>query len=47
MSDACFFGEPENAIFLDSGKGEMFAHACQVPAIQVYQFVNTGADTGS
>jgi ubiquinone/menaquinone biosynthesis C-methylase UbiE len=45
--DACFFGEPERSIFLDSGKGEMFTGACQVPAIQVYQFVNTGGATGS
>lgn len=34
------FGEPERPIFLNSGKGEMFAEACRVPAIQIYQFTN-------
>lgn len=42
-----FFGEPERSIFLHTGKGEMFADACRVPAIQVYQFVNTGTAIGS
>lgn len=45
--NACFLGEPERPIFLDSGKGEMFTGACRVPAIQVYQFVNTDAANGS
>ena len=42
-----FFGEPERSIFLHTGKGEIFADACRVPAVQVYQFVHTGAAIGS
>jgi ubiquinone/menaquinone biosynthesis C-methylase UbiE len=45
--NACFFGQRERAIFLDSGKGEMFVDACQVPAIQVYEFVNAGPAIGA
>jgi ubiquinone/menaquinone biosynthesis C-methylase UbiE len=41
-----FFEEPERSIFLHTGKGEMFADACRVPAIQVYHFVNAGVATG-
>jgi ubiquinone/menaquinone biosynthesis C-methylase UbiE len=33
-----FFAEPERAIFLKAGRGEMFESASQVPAIQVYDF---------
>lgn len=33
-----FFGESERAIFVEAGKGNTFKTACEVPAIQVYQF---------
>lgn len=41
-----FFGEPERPIFLNAGRGEMFANACQVPAIQVYEFTHMDSATG-
>jgi ubiquinone/menaquinone biosynthesis C-methylase UbiE len=44
---ALFFAEPERPIFLDSGRGGMFEGACDVPAIQVYEFRNMGSATGS
>jgi ubiquinone/menaquinone biosynthesis C-methylase UbiE len=33
-----FFAEPERPIFLASGRGGMFASACDIPAIQIYEF---------
>ena len=33
-----FFAEPERPIFLASGRGGKFESACNVPAIQVYEF---------
>jgi ubiquinone/menaquinone biosynthesis C-methylase UbiE len=42
-----FFGEAEHAIFLGAGKGDMFKAACDVPAIQVYQFTNMAPETSS
>jgi ubiquinone/menaquinone biosynthesis C-methylase UbiE len=42
-----FFGEPERPIFLDAGRDSMFASACHVPAIQVYEFRKIGSATGS
>ncbi|MGA8272587.1 MAG: methyltransferase domain-containing protein [Candidatus Sulfotelmatobacter sp.] len=42
-----FFGESEQAIFLGAGKGDTFKAACDVPAIQVYQFTNMASETSS
>jgi ubiquinone/menaquinone biosynthesis C-methylase UbiE len=42
-----FFGESEHPIFLGAGKGDMFKAACDVPAIQVYQFTNMASETSS
>jgi SAM-dependent methyltransferase len=42
-----FFGEPERAIFLGAGKGDTFKAACDVPAIQVYQFTNMASASSS
>jgi ubiquinone/menaquinone biosynthesis C-methylase UbiE len=42
-----FFGESEHAIFLGTGKGDTFESACDVPAIQVYQFRNMASETSS
>lgn len=33
-----FFGEPEQPIFLLAGKSQIFAKACKVPAVQIYEF---------
>jgi ubiquinone/menaquinone biosynthesis C-methylase UbiE len=33
-----FFAEPERPIFLAAGRGGKFESACNVPAIQVYEF---------
>jgi len=40
-----FFGESEHAIFLGAGKGDTFKAACDVPAIQIYQFTNMAFET--
>jgi len=37
-----FFGEPERRIFQQARKEELFADACRVPAVQVYDFRNLG-----
>lgn len=42
-----FFGESERAIFLEAGKGDTFKTACDIPAIQVYQFINMASETSS
>jgi malonyl-CoA O-methyltransferase len=33
-----FFGKPEQPIFLRAGKNRIFARACQIPAVQIYEF---------
>ena len=37
-SHELYFAEPQRPIFLASGRGGMFESACEVPAIQVYEF---------
>jgi ubiquinone/menaquinone biosynthesis C-methylase UbiE len=42
-----FFGEQERPIFLAMGKAEIFAAACRVPAIQIYELRKSDFVTAS
>ena len=41
-----FFAEPERPIFLASARESIFENACQVPAVQVYEFRKLETATG-